>query len=159
MSGNWLEWCLPEPEYHWATQSHTTAQHRNFCIYSWGAWGWGQLPVFMVNRLRSFLWEVHIFSSWLPVNFSLPFKGTPQHLMKVIAHIQVAILMVSSPFGLLWCGARSRGSFLCNIWLRKACGISPSVFFCLVPEKSPFTLWGIFLKLHAYSWAARFLGL
>lgn len=112
MSGNWLEWCLPEPEYHWATQSHTIAQHRNFCIYSWGAWGWGQLSVFMANRLRSFLWWVHIFSSWLPVNFSLPFKGTPQHLMKVIAHIQMVILMVSSPFGLLWCGARSRDSVI-----------------------------------------------
>lgn len=97
---------------------------------------------------------VHIFS-WLPVNFSLPFKGTPQHLKEVIAHIQMLILMDSSPFGLLWCGV-SKVKTLCNIWLCKVCYISQSVFFYLVPEKSPFTLWGIFLKLHAYSWVSHF---
>lgn len=109
---------------------------------------------------------IHIFSSWLPINFSLCFKGTPQHLTKVITNIQMLILMASKPFNLLSCGTRSRDSFLGNIWLRNMCSISPSVFFYLVPEKSPFSLWGIFsgsMHIHelpifwAYRESAQFL--
>lgn len=83
---------------------------------------------------------VHTFTLWLAINFSLSFKGTRQHLRKVIAIVQMLILMVSK----LLDGVREVDSFLCNIWLRKACYISPSVFLRLVPAKSPFTLWGIF---------------